>query len=186
MARNRFATWAIGCTVTNGQWPTIRTFKETSHWPFVTASACLGGPDLRRYLWGPAAGASTLSCIWPQPSGPLFKGVPSGWRQTAPKFSTHAEGRLPHPILPARPCVGAACVTGMGGSMGENFGAGITLVAQVVWIDDGRPLRQAQGGSRLRSAARLTVRLRRERRGRPIGSRHLAGFDPVSVVEFIR
>ena len=115
----------------------IRTFKETSHWPFVTASACLGGPEHRRYLWGPAAGASVLPRIWPQPPGPSFKGFPFGWRQTAPKFSTHAGERPLHPILPARPCVGAACVTGMGGSMGEGIGAGIFCLScswfGVVW-----------------------------------------------------
>jgi hypothetical protein len=127
MAQSRLATWAIGCTVTNGQWPTNRTFKETSHWPFVTASACLGGPEHRRYLWGPAAGASTLSCIWLQPSGPFFKGrsirlAPDSAEVFYPRRGTPPSSDPPRPTLRR----GRVC-DGDGRSMGEDFDAGITF-----------------------------------------------------------
>ena len=135
----------------------IRTFKETSHWPFVTASACLGGPEHRRYLWGPAAGASTLSCIWLQPSGPLFKGRPI---RLAPDSAEvfYPRRRAPSPSDPPRPTLrrGRVCDGDGWEYGGGNWGGDILFELFLVrrCLGQHSPARSADNGALQGKASR--------------------------------
>ncbi len=193
MARSRFAISAIGCTVTNGQRPTNER-SRTEPLAVRHGIGLLRGPGLRRYLWGPAAGASVLPCIWPQPSGPLFKGNSI---RLAPDSAEvfYPRRRAPSPSDPPRPALRRGRVyDGDGGSMGDGGRGGdssfsICSSLAASWFE--APLRCAPHHEAQERTAPLTTgsphpevsRSGFEGRGRPAplfcpGDRSSGGFRP--------